>query len=124
ILTEKMATELDVEPGDTLMIRDDDLGDLEVKIRAVCENYMGHYLYMTPEYYEEVYGSAPEYNCIFYKTADRITEEAERIGEEALAVPGALSVSYTTDLKEQVDNMLGALDSVIAVLIISAGMLA
>ena len=85
---------------------------------------MGHYLYMTPAYYEEVYGSAPDYNCIFYKTADRITEEAERIGEEALAVPGALSVSYTTDLKEQVDNMLGALDSVIAVLIISAGMLA
>ena len=124
ILTEKMATELDVEPGDTITIRDDDLGDLEVKIQAVCENYMGHYLYMTPGYYEEVYGSAPDYNCIFYKTADRITEEAERIGEEALAVPGALSVSYTTDLKEQVDNMLGALDSVIAVLIISAGMLA
>ncbi len=124
ILTEKMATELDVEPEDTITIRDDDLGDLEVKVQAVCENYMGHYLYMTPGYYEEVYGSAPDYNCIFYKTADRITEEAERIGEEALAVPGALSVSYTTDLKEQVDNMLGALDSVIAVLIISAGMLA
>ncbi|HIV42541.1 MAG TPA: FtsX-like permease family protein [Candidatus Mediterraneibacter guildfordensis] len=124
ILTEKMATELDVEPGDAITIRDDDLGDLEVKVQAVCENYMGHYLYMTPGYYEEVYGSAPDYNCIFYKTADRITEEAERIGEEALAVPGALSVSYTTDLKEQVDNMLGALDSVIAVLIISAGMLA
>ena len=124
ILTEKMATELDVEPGDAIMIRDDDLGDLEVKVQAVCENYMGHYLYMTPAYYEEVYGIAPDYNCIFYKTADRITEEAERIGEEALAVPGALSVSYTTDLKEQVDNMLGALDSVIAVLIISAGMLA
>ena len=124
ILTEKMATELDVEPGDAITIRDDDLGDLEVKVQAVCENYMGHYLYMTPAYYEEVYGSAPDYNCIFYKTADRITEEAERIGEEALAVPGALSVSYTTDLKEQVDNMLGALDSVIAVLIISAGMLA
>ena len=124
ILTEKMATELDVEPGDAITIRDDDLGDLEVKVQAVCENYMGHYLYMTPGYYEEVYGIAPDYNCIFYKTADRITEEAERIGEEALAVPGALSVSYTTDLKEQVDNMLGALDSVIAVLIISAGMLA
>ena len=124
ILTEKMATELDVEPGDAITIRDDDLGDLEVKVQAVCENYMGHYLYMTPAYNEEVYGSAPDYNCIFYKTADRITEEAERIGEEALAVPGALSVSYTTDLKEQVDNMLGALDSVIAVLIISAGMLA
>ena len=124
ILTEKMASELGVEPGDTVTVRDDDLGDAEIRISAVCENYMGHYLYMTPEYYEKIYGNEPDYNCIFYKTADRVTAEAERIGEEALAVPGALSVSYTTDLKEQVDNMLGALDSVIAVLIISAGMLA
>lgn len=99
-------------------------GDITVKISTVCENYMGHYLYMTPAYYEEVYGETPDYNCIFYKTADRNTEEAERVGEEALKLPGALSVSYTTDLREQVDNMLGALDLVILVLIVSAGMLA
>ena len=124
VLTEKMATELDVKPGDTITIRDEDRGDLKVEISAVCENYMGHYLYMTPAYYEKVYGETPDYNSIFYKTADRITEEAERIGEEALALPGTLSISYTTDLREQVDNMLGALDEVIVVLIISAGMLA
>ena len=124
VLTEKMATELGVEPGDTITIHDEDKGDLEVEISAVCENYMGHYLYMTPTYYEKVYGEKPDYNSIFYKTSDRITEEAERIGEEALTLPGALSVSYTTDLREQVDNMLGALDEVIVVLIISAGMLA
>ena len=124
ILTEKMATELDVEPGDTVTIRDENRGDLEVEISAVCENYMSHYLYMTPAYYEKVFGEQPDYNSIFYKTADRITEEAERIGEEALTLPGALSVSYTTDLREQVDNMLGVLDEVIVVLIISAGMLA
>lgn len=124
VLTEKMATELDVEPGDTVTIRDENRGDLEVEISAVCENYMSHYLYMTPAYYEKVFGEQPDYNSIFYKTADRITEEAERIGEEALTLPGALSVSYTTDLREQVDNMLGALDEVIVVLIISAGMLA
>ncbi len=124
VLTEKMAKELDVKPGDTITIRDEDRGDLKVEISAVCENYMGHYLYMTPAYYEKVYGETPDYNSIFYKTADRITEEAERIGEEALAMPGTLSISYTTDLREQVDNMLGALDEVIVVLIISAGMLA
>lgn len=124
VLTEKMSVELDVEPGDTITIHDEDRGDLKVEISAVCENYMGHYLYMTPAYYEKIYKEEPDYNSIFYKTADRITEEAERIGEEALALPGALSVSYTTDLREQVDNMLGALDEVIVVLIISAGMLA
>ena len=124
VLTEKMASELNVKAGDTIMIRDEDKGDLEVKISAVCENYLGHYLYMTPELYEKVFGETAEYNSFFYKTADRTTEEAERIGEEALTLPGALSISYTTDMREQVDNMLGALDLVIAVLIISAGMLA
>lgn len=124
VLTEKMASELNVKAGDTIMIRDENKGDLEVKISAVCENYLGHYLYMTPELYEKVFGETAEYNSFFYKTADRTTEEAERIGEEALTLPGALSISYTTDMREQVDNMLGALDLVIAVLIISAGMLA
>lgn len=124
VLTEKMAKELDVEVGDSITVRDEDKGDVEVKISAICENYMGHYLYMTSAVYEELYGEAPVYNSIIYKTADRITSEAERVGESVLKLPGALSVSYTTDLASQVDNMLGALDSVIAVLIISAGMLA
>lgn len=124
VITEKIAKKLEIEAGDTVIIRDEDKGDLSVKITAICENYMGHYLYMTPEYYEEVYGEMPDYNCIFYKTMDRTTAEAERTGEDVLKLDGALSVSYTTDLREQVDDMLGALDIVIVVLIISAGMLA
>lgn len=124
VLTEKLAQALDVEAGDTVTVRDEEKGDIEIEIGAVCENYMGHYLYMTPGAYEEAFGETPDYNCIFYKTADRITEEAQRIGEEALTMPGTLSISYTTDLREQVDHMLGALDSVIVVLTISAGMLA
>ena len=43
------------------------------------------------------------------------TEEAEAIGEDILKLPGALSVSYTTDLKQQVDDMLESLDIVIVV---------
>lgn len=124
ILTEKIAKELEVEAGDSIVIRDEDKGDLTVKVSQVCENYMGHYLYMTPGYYEEVYGEAPSYNCMFYKTADRMTEEAEEIGKMALQHDGTLSISYTTDMERQVHDMLGALDIVIVVLIISAGMLA
>ena len=85
---------------------DEEKGDREVEVSAVCENYMGHYLYMTPNVYRKLYGEEPEYNSVFYSTKDRITEEAQRVGEDALKLPGTLSVSYTTDLKEQVDNML------------------
>lgn len=124
ILTEKMAKELEVEAGDSITIRDEDKGDLVVEVEEICENYMGHYLYMTPTLYEEVYGEEPEYNSIFYRTVDRNTDEAEAVGEDALTLPGALSVSYTTDMRQQVDDMLESLDVVIVVLIISAGMLA
>ncbi len=124
VLTEKMAKELGIEAGDSIIIRDEEKGDMEVTVTAVCENYMMHYLYMTPELYEELYGEMPEYNSIYYRTQDRNTEETEAVGEEILKLPGALSVSYTTDLKEQVDDMLESLDAVIVVLIISAGMLA
>lgn len=123
-MTEKIAKELEVQAGDMITIRDEEKGDLKVKIKAVCENYMGHYLYMTADAYEAVYNEKPEYNAVFYKTVSGTTKEAQSVGEDILQLPGALSVSYTTDLKQQVDDMLGALDIVIVVLTISAGMLA
>lgn len=124
VLTEKMAKELNVEAGDTITIRDENKGDMTVTVEHICENYMLHYLYMTPALYEELYGETPEYNSIYYRTDDRTTAEAAEVGEAVLQLPGALSVSYTTDLEQQVDDMLVALDNVIVVLIVSAGMLA
>lgn len=124
ILTEKMAKTLDVEAGETIEIQDDVKGEIPIKVESICENYMGHYLYMTSELYEELYGKEPEYNAVYFKTQDGTTKQAQEIGEEILENPGALSVSYTTDIESQLDDMLGSLDIVIVVLVISAGMLA
>ena len=123
ILTEKVAKLLEVNVGDKLTIDTDD-GEKTVLISAICENYMGHYLYMTSEVYEKTFGEAPAYNSIYYRTQDRTTEEAKDVGENVMKCDGTLSISYTTSLKKQVDHMLESLDIVIIVLIISAGMLA
>jgi len=123
ILTEKAAKLLEVDVGDKLTIDTDD-GEKTVLISAICENYMGHYLYMTSEVYEKTFGEAPAYNSIYYRTQDRTTEEAKDVGENVMKCDGTLSISYTTSLKKQVDHMLESLDIVIIVLIISAGMLA
>ena len=123
ILTEKVAKLLEVNVGDKLTIDTDD-GEKTVLISAICENYMGHYLYMTSEVYEKTFGEAPAYNSIYYRTQDRTTEEAKDVGENIMKCDGTLSISYTTSLKKQVDHMLESLDIVIVVLIISAGMLA
>lgn len=124
VLTEKMAKELGVSAGDTVTIKEENEKERTVKISQICENYMSHYLYMTPAVYKAAYGKEPEYNSIYYRTEGRTTKEAESVGEAALKLDGALSVSYTTELRQQVDDMLQSLDIVIVVLIISAGMLA
>ena len=124
VLTEKMAKELGVSAGDTVTIKEENEKERTVKISQICENYMSHYLYMTPAVYKAAYGKEPEYNSIYYRTEGRTTKEAESVGEAALKLDGALSVSYTTEVRQQVDDMLQSLDIVIVVLIISAGMLA
>lgn len=124
ILTEKMAKELAVEPGDTIYIKDEIHGEIPYQVSAVCENYLQHYLYMNEAWYEEGYGEKPEYNSVYYRVKEGQENQIQKIGEEVLKEDGALSVSYTQGFEDRLDDMLGSLNIVIVVLVISAGMLA
>ena len=124
ILTEKMASLLNVKVGDQLTIEDEDHGDQTVTIGAICENYMSHYLYLSPEKYEELYGKPAEYNTIIYSVKDGKDDQIEKIGIKLLAMDGVLNVSYTSSIEGRLDDMLRSLNLVIVVLIVSAGMLA
>ena len=124
ILTEKTADMLDVKAGDIVKIKDDIKGEIEVKVSAVCENYLGHFMYMTPGLYSKLYDKDVDTNSIYYTMNEESKESMEEVGETVLKNDGALSISYTKSLKSQIDNMLGSLDIVIIVLVISAGMLA
>ena len=125
IISEKTAKLLNAEVGDTIQLKDEENGSHELTIEHICENYMGHYIYMTPSYYEEVTGAEPEYNCILFQTDESFSkEEMEGAGEKIVARDEVLSVSYMHDIEKQLDDMLGSLNLVIVVLIVSAGMLA
>ncbi|XCP86441.1 FtsX-like permease family protein [Roseburia hominis] len=124
ILTEKASQLLKVEAGDTLTISDEDRGDREVVIGAVCENYLGGYLYLSNEAYEELYGAPPRYNSILYMVKAGEEKEIEEIGTTLLSHDQVLNVSYTSSIESRLDDMLKSLNLVIVVLIISAGLLA
>lgn len=132
IINEKTAKLLDVSVGDTIYIKDEEEGNKAIYIAHICENYLGHYMYMTPTYYETIYGEAPDYNSILFVMADAeqkegavsAEEQLESVGQALLKEDGVLNVSYTSDMEKQLDDMLRSLNLVIVVLIISAGMLA
>ena len=122
-ISEKTASLLGLKVGDMIPLKK---GDKEYKVRVavITENYMSHYLYMTPRVYEQTFGEKPEYENIVFTMQEDCKDDLEMAGTRILANPGALSISYTSSLASQVDRMLSTLDAVILVLIVSAGMLA
>lgn len=124
ILTEKAAQLLDVEKGDKIVLEDKDEKQVELQVTDICENYMEHYLYISPETYREIYGEDMEPNTVYFKMKNFNEKGVKEIGENILDKRGALNVTYTYNIQGQLDDMLESLDIVIVVLIISAGLLA
>ena len=123
VICEKTASLIGVKTGDEISLEKDNR-KYKVKITAVTENYMGHYVYMTPPCYEKTFGEKPEYSSTVYTMKEDAESDLETLGNAILKYPAALSISYTSSTAGQVERMLGSLGAVIWVLIISAGMLA
>lgn len=123
VICEKTASLIGVKAGDKITLEKDNR-KYKVKITAVTENYMGHYVYMTPPCYEKTFGEKPEYSSTVYTMKEDAESDLETLGNAILKYPAALSISYTSSTAGQVERMLGSLGAVIWVLIISAGMLA
>lgn len=122
-ISEKTAILMGIQVGDEITLEKDNR-EYRAKVAVITENYMGHYIYMTPAVYEQTFGEKPEYEDIVFSVKEEYKDQAERVGEKIIEYPAALSISYTTSTADQVDRMLGTLDIVIVVLIVSAGMLA
>ncbi len=124
ILTEQMANALKVKTGDSVTLKSGDEKEKTVTVGNITENYMMHYVYMTANLYKELYGNAPSYEMILIDLSDDSLEEEESIGKAVLEQPAAYAMTYVSTNKATIEQMLGSLNIVIVVLIISAGMLA
>ena len=124
IISEKTAKMLGVSVGDQVMIKTDAFDEKPVKISHITENYVSHYIYMTPTLYEATFGAGPNYNTVLLRIAGNDVSAETAIGSQLLKNDGVLNVSYMDTIKDQLDDMLASLDIIIVVLIISAGMLA
>ncbi|MDY3017084.1 MAG: FtsX-like permease family protein [Blautia sp.] len=123
VISEKTARLLGLQVGDSITLEKDH-EEYQTRVAVITENYMGHYIYMTPAVYEQTFGEKPVYEDVIFSLKDEYLDQEEAVGKEILSQPAALSISYTASLAAQVDRMLSTLGIVIVVLIVSAGMLA
>ena len=124
ILTEKLAQLLDIKEGDTIVLETDD-DTVEVKVTAITENYLLHYIYMSPTLYEQLYQEEIKPNTILAITEELSEEQEDALGKSILEDKDNISgVSFTSATTDMFEDVMNNMSLVVFILIVAAGMLA
>ena len=125
VITEKLARLLDIKEGDTITIENADGDRADVNVAHITENYILHYLYMSPDLYNQIYDTRIDYNVILAKTNELTEEQEDSLGRTLLEDEENVSgVSFTSDSSDMITVVMENMDAVVWILIIAAGLLA
>lgn len=123
IITQKLSKLINKKLGDTFELTVDNKV-YNVKISAITEHYIQHYIYMSPNYYKKVTGKEPVVNS-FYGLLKNTSEATEELTSQNLKTIDKInSVSFTNNVKVDFNRSMDSINSVVLILIISAGILA
>ena len=125
IITEKLSKLLDIKVGDEIKIVNSDDKACSVKVNAITENYIYHYIYMTPNLYNELYDTRVGYNVVYVNTIEMTEEQEDTLGEQILSNSDYISgVTFMSNTESIFSDVMNNMDLVVWILIISAGLLA
>ena len=127
IISEKLAKLLNTNIGDKITIKDTDNIEKTVTVGEITENYIYHYMYMSSDLYNSIYGEN-EYrpNTILIKEEQGTTlEEEDEIGKIILADENnVVGVTFLSSTKDIFSMVMDKMQLVVYILIIAAGLLA
>lgn len=122
VITEKLSNTLGVSVGDTVKVKEGD-NTAEVRISAICENYVSGYLYMSKDYYESSFDTSYSGNVMIVTFADDSESAQDKFGTEYLDKDCVLGASFMAQSTNQFREMIQSLNLVIvAVLVCAAGL--
>ena len=121
VISEKLATLLEVGPGDVFTADGDER--VELRVADVTENYIQHYIYMTDACYRQIYGEEPEKNIILLDYDIR-ADGAQELASSLVAEDGVTSLSIVDDTRRVFANSLDSVDYAVVLIIVCAAALA
>ncbi len=123
MVNEKLASILGFSVGDTITLK---IGDktAEAKVSGIFEQYIYNYLYLTPDYYRQLFGTEPKYNLMITSLTDKSDEIQNKFSSELLADDRVTAVSFMGANIRDFKNMLNSLNMVVVVMIVCAAGLA
>lgn len=122
VISEKMASLLDVEIGDFIKVRNSNNELVVLPVSEIVENYTMHYIYMNEETYEKYFESELEYNMLMANLSDDINHD--ELASEWMDAGLISTINFTEDNIEVFDNMVGGLNLIVLLIIGASCMLA
>lgn len=122
VVSEKIARVMGAEVGDNITYTHNDK-TYTVKIAGIFENYLGHSMFLSPNYYEEIYGREPQFNAIM-ESGEMTESEQQSFANEMLERDDVLTATFVTTMYDSFSNMMESMNIVVYVLILCAAALA
>ena len=119
VVSQKLAQLANVKVGDKL-----ELDGKEIKVAAISENYVGHFVYLNRATYEQVYSTSPQDNTYLVKLKDPTPSNTEKEAAtfmEKAAVSGVVQNATAIHLFESVAS---SLNKTMAILVLVSVLLA
>ena len=123
VITDKLAELTGAKIGDKLTLKNGDEKEIQVEVAQIVENYISHYVYMSKQTYESLYGTY-ETNVLFLQYEGLNEEQENTLSKELLAENGVSSTTFISSIQTVMEDMMYSLNYVVVVLIVSAGLLA
>ena len=125
VISEKLATLLDISEGDDIYLEVSSLNYKPVKVTHIAENYYSHYVYMTPKCYRSLFGKDVAYDEIFVVNKDAEDTSYENdFSAKYLDTSAVSGITFTRTISDRIESMITSMNIVTYVLVVSAGLLA
>lgn len=121
-IDQKLSELLKVSVGDTFFLDGDVRGD--VTVAGIYEHYTGHFIYMTPGYYENVLHADGEPNAYLLNFTSDDTDTCNAIFEKLLSLSGVATTSRMRDTQDTYMHSMERVDFVVVIIILAAAALA
>lgn len=123
IVSEKLSKLINKKVGDTIELTINDK-TVKVKISDITEQYVQHYIYISPVYYEKITGEKILFNG-FYGLLNSVSDSSENNTSKAITgINGVNSISFKNRSHVDYNKSINSINSVVLILIASAGVLA
>ena len=122
VLSIGVARNMDISIGDRVTLRNSDMEELELTVSGIYDNHVYNYAIVSGSTLRGQWDRSPEEQSAFVLA--RPEQDVHELGAAIAGYEGVLNVSINADTAGQVGSMMDALDAVIVLIVICAGLLA